>query len=259
MKRKLQRLLVCGLLCIAPPLLAAEVSPNAGAVEGSGTLKDNDGRSGTWSVKAVLKNGNFTGEATISHAGTVFTAPLKTGQSFVENGKCYFGVEKDRTRAAFGGPCTTDSISGRLDGFIPGTGVIVGEMTGKLTFGAAATARSAPKTGTVPTVKLTCAWWETRVTYNAGEMNSRELRPSNMAVLTLSPNGTYRTANTNGTYVREGDHIRLTSGAFKGAVGQLRPDRSGQPAVYFERDENKRPDGVHIVDPATTACTQARQ
>jgi hypothetical protein len=52
--------------------------------------------------------------------------------------------------------------------------------------------------------------------------------------------------------------VRLTSGAFAGAVGQLRPDRSGQPAVYFERDENRRPDGTPIVDIATTACTKAR-
>lgn len=39
---------------------------------------------------------------------------------------------------------------------------------------------------------------------------------------------------------------------------RLRRDRSGQPAVYFERDENRRPNGGHIVDIATTACTTAR-
>jgi hypothetical protein len=76
--------------------------------------------------------------------------------------------------------------------------------------------------------------------------------------LTLSPNGTYRTNSASGSFVREGDRLRLTSGAFAGAVGRLQPDRSGQPAVYFAREENRRANGVHIVDPGRTACTVAR-
>ena len=249
--------ILCGaLFCAQAAYGGGVVTPNAGPVEGQGTLKDNDGRTGTWSVRAVLKEGDFTGEATISLGGLSVTGPLLRGRSYIENGKCYFAFEKDRSRASLGGPCSTDSISGRLDGFLPGQGVFVGEMKGALRFGQASAA--AAPAGVLPVGKLTCAWWETRVTYQAGELNGRELRFSNMATLTLLPGGTYRTANTSGTFVREGARIRLTSGAFSGAVGQLRADRSGEPAVYFERDENRRPNGVHIVDPDTTACTKAR-
>lgn len=237
---------------------AAPVTPNAGAVTGQGTFKDNDGNDGTWSVRAVLKDGDFSGEGTLVIGGVTYTGPLIKGRSYLENGKCYFGFEQDRMRTSFGGPCTTETVEGYIDGFVPGTGTLVGKMTGGLTFGNATAASPASARAVLPTAKLTCAFWETRYTFNAGELNNRELRPSNMAVLTLSPNGTYRTANTSGAFVRKGDTIHLTSGAFKGAVGQLRNDRSGQPAVYFELSENKRPDGVHIVDPATTACTKAR-
>lgn len=232
------------------------VSANAGPLEGRGTLKDGDGRSGVWSVRAELKGGAFTGEASITLGDFSVTAPLKSGGSYVENGKCFFAFDKDRARGTLGGPCTTESISGKFDGFLPGMGTVVGEMTGTLRFGKASAA-AAPK-GELPAGKLTCAWWETRVTYRAGELNSRELRPSNMGTLTLLPGGTYRTNKSSGKFVREGNRIRLTSGAFSGAVGQLRPDNSGQPGVYFERDENKQANGIHIVDPAATACTKAR-
>jgi hypothetical protein len=232
------------------------VPPNAGPMTGQGTLQDSAGRSGQWSVRAVLKDGNFTGEGTLLLEGVTFTGPLIRGRSYVENGKCYFAFEKDRARASLGGPCTMDSLDGKFDGFLPGQGLLVGQAKGSLSFGQGATA--ATPNGVLPTSKLTCAWWETQVTYKVGELNNRQLRNSNMASLTLSPNGTYRTANTTGSFAREGSRIRLTSGAFNGAVGQLRPDRSGAPAVYFERSENQRSNGVHIVDPATTACTKAR-
>lgn len=241
----------------ALPVIAGQViSPNAGPVEGRGTLTGNDGRAGTWSVQAVLKDGNFTGEATLSLDGAGFAAPLLRGRSYVENGKCHFSFERDRARATLGGPCTSDSIEGKLDAFLPGQGGVVGQIKGTLRFGKVQA--ETPQTGTLPAGKLNCAWWETRVTYQTGEINGRELRHSNMATLTLLPGGTYRTANTSGNFVHEGDRIRLTSGAFSGAVGRLRADRSGEPAVYFERDENRREGGVPIVDPATTACTKAR-
>jgi hypothetical protein len=92
----------------------------------------------------------------------------------------------------------------------------------------------------------------------AGDVPHYELRISNMVTLTLSANGTYRTNKADGKFVREGEMIRLTSGSFAGAVGRLVPDRSGEPAVYFERDDNRRPDGIHIVDPARTSCTKPR-
>lgn len=249
------QVVACCVLFAAQPALAAAVTPNAGPVEGRGTLKDSSGRTGNWSVRAVLKDGNFTGEGTVSLGGTSFTGPLLSGRSYLENGKCYFAFERDRARASLGGPCTTETIEGKLDGFLPGDGVIVGETKGTLHFSQGTAVAARP--GALPAGKLTCAWWETEVTYRAGELNGRQLRVSNMATLTLLPGGAYRTANTSGAFVRDGDRIRLTSGAFAGAVGQLRPDRSGAPAVYFERDENRRANGVHLVDAATTACTKA--
>ena len=257
--------LLAVILAAAPAALPAQgappaggvVTPNAGAFTGRGTLTDNDGHAGTWSVDATLKAGVFTGSATVAIAGTRVTAPLHPRRSYLENGKCYFAVEQDRFRIEFGGPCTTKGVAGRMSGFVPGTGSLTGTMTGTLAFGAAA-ARNAFAKGVLPTTKLTCAWME-RIGGNvAGDLPRYELRFSNMATLTLSPTGTYRTANTSGRFVREGDTIRLTSGQFAGAVGRLAPDKSGRPAVYFERDENRRANGVHIVDPARTSCTVAR-
>ena len=93
----------------------------------------------------------------------------------------------------------------------------------------------------------------------ATALGTRELRFSNMGTLMLSPNGTYRTNSTSGRFVRGGgDTIRLVSGQFAGAVGHLQPDKSGRPGVYFERDENRNAQGVHIVDPQRTSCTVAR-
>ena len=253
------------ILAAAPALVLAQsappaggvVTPNAGAFTGRGTLADNDGNAGTWVVDATLKAGVFTGTATIAIARTTVTAPLHPRRSYLENGKCYFAVEKDRFHMEFGGPCTTKGVAGRMGGFVPGTGSLNGTMTGTFAFGAAA-ARNAPAKGVLPTAKLTCAWME-RIGGNvAGDLPRYELRFSNMATLTLSPAGTYRTANTSGRFVRQGDTIKLTSGQFAGAVGRLEPDKSGRPAVYFERDENRRPNGVHIVDPARTSCTVAR-
>lgn len=244
-------------------VFAAEVSaggpvtPNAGSLEGQGSVSGLSEGPAQWAVRGTLKGGNFTGQGTLSLGGTTFTAPLVSGRSYLENGKCYFHFERDRTRVSIGGPCTTDSIAGNLDAFVPGSGVLIGQIKGELRFGSPQAATA--KVGALPTSKLTCAWWDTRVTFKAGEVNSRELRFSNMGTLTLSANGTYRTASSSGTFTREGGGVRLKTGAFAGALGQLRPDRSGQPAVYFEREENKRPNGVHIVDPNTTACTVARK
>ncbi|MBX3593486.1 hypothetical protein [Sphingomonas sp.] len=76
---------------------------------------------------------------------------------------------------------------------------------------------------------------------------------------TLAPDGIYRTASTSGTFAREADTIRLPSGPFAGAVGQLMPDEAREPAVFFERDENRRADGVHIVDPERSSATVPRK
>lgn len=243
----------------APPAGPA-VTPNLGPVTGSGVLTDSGGKSlGTWSVKATLKDGDFTGAATVTIQGATLTLPLKSGRSYVESGKCYFYGEEGRARIDIGGPCTQKGVSGRLSGFIPQNDIfsVTGFMKGTLAFGSGGAAKPAAA-AVLPTNKLTCAWME-RVGGNvAGDLARYELRNSNMATLTLSAAGTYRTASTSGRFTRSGDVIRLTSGQFAGAVGRLQADRSDRPAVYFEIAENRRPNGVHIVDPARTSCTTAR-
>jgi hypothetical protein len=79
-----------------------------------------------------------------------------------------------------------------------------------------------------------------------------------MGFLILSPDGSYRTQNATGRFERRGDAIKLTSGAYAGATGRLRPDNSGAPAVYFELDENRRANGSGIVDPWSTFCVRQR-
>jgi hypothetical protein len=238
---------------------AAPVTPNLGAVHGEGTLTDNDGHQGRWSVDAVLSGGNFTGTGTVVLRGVTVSGALSKGQSYLENGKCYFKIEEGRHRMEFGGPCTTETIEGRSSGFLAGEGVIVGSAKGILRFGRGGAPKGvAAAGGKLPTNKLTCAWME-RIGGNvAGDLARYELRYSNMVTLTLGADGTYRTNKAAGRFVRQGNTIKLTSGAFAGAIGRLEPDRSGLPAVYFERDENKRPNGVHIVDPGRTSCTTAR-
>lgn len=243
----------------AAPPAGGPVTPNLGALTGEGTLTDGSGQPiGSWTIAAELKEGNFSGSGTIRIGTVTLAMPLLPRRSYLENGKCYFAMEQGRARAEIGGPCTTAGVAGALNGFIPQGDLysVNGRMHGTLAFARAAA--KAPARAVLPTAKLTCAWME-RIGGNvAGDLPSYELRFSNMGVLTLTPAGSYRTANTAGRFVREGDRIRLTSGQFAGAVGRLEPDRSGRPAVYFERDENRRPDGVHIVDPARTSCTVAR-
>lgn len=260
------RMLLCSSLLLAPPVFAQAAPPagpplnvNSGAFTGAGQLTDSSGRSiGKWSITATLKGGQFTGSGVAIINGTTAALPLNPRLSYFENGKCYFGLEQGRSHLSLGGPCTANGVSGRLNGFLSegGVGSVTGLMSGTLKFGSAAA--SAPAAGVLPTAKLICAWME-RIGGNFGGQDYHyELRYSNMASLTLNPGGTYRTANTSGNFVRQGNTIRLTSGQFAGAVGHLEPDKSGQPAVYFERDENRRPNGVHIVDPARTSCTVKR-
>ncbi|HXE11942.1 MAG TPA: hypothetical protein VN633_07475 [Bryobacteraceae bacterium] len=108
----------------------------------------------------------------------------------------------------------------------------------------------------LPTAKLACAYRERIGGIVAGDSARYELRYSSMASLTLSSKGTYRTNNASGSFVRQGDTIRFTSGAYEGALGRLRPDRGGEPAVYFELEENRAKNGVPIVDPYTTFCVR---
>jgi hypothetical protein len=252
-------------LALATPALAqtpppgAAVTPNMGSVTGSGSLTNRERQAiGTWSVSAVLKDGHFTGSGSATINGATVKMPLKPGSSYLESGKCYFDMEQGRNRLNIGGPCTSKGVAGTMNGFIAEGEIysVSGYMAGALTF---AKPGAAPAVGVLPTAKLTCAWME-RVGGNVGGQDYHyELRFSNMATLTLSANGTYRTANTSGKFVRgAGDTIRLTTGQFAGAIGHLQPDKSGKPAVYFERDENRNAKGVHIVDPQRTSCTVSR-
>lgn len=243
-------------LLSAPALAGSPVTPNAGAMRGQGSLSDNNGNSGTWQIVAVLKDGDFTGTGRATIGGVVVEGPLTRGGSYLENGKCYFKFEQGRNRVEIGGPCTLTTIEGRLGGFVAGD-LRTGTMRGTLSFGTAARA-AAPGKGVLPMGKLTCAWME-RIGGNvAGDLPRYDLRMSNMVTLTLTADGQYRTNKAMGKFVRDGDSIRLTTGAFAGARGRLTPDRSGVPAVYFEIAENRSANGVHIVDPARTACTKAR-
>jgi hypothetical protein len=241
------------------PAPGKTVTANMGAVTGSGTLTDRDGQPiGTWSVTAVLKAGKFAGSSTVVIKGQTVSLPLIENRSYLENSRCVFYSEQDRTHIELSGPCTSNGIGGFLNAFIPAGEVysVSGYVSGGLAFRAAGVA---PKTGVLPTARLICAWMERMGGVVAGQDYHYELRYSNMGYLQLSPQGTYKTANTSGKWVRSGgDSIRLISGQFAGAVGHLQPDKSGQPAIYFERDENRDARDVHIVDPQRTSCTVKR-
>lgn len=237
-----------------PPLNA-----NMGAFTGSGTLTDRDGRAiGTWSVEARLAAGKFEGNASVTIQGQTFAGVLRPAQSYFANNRCVFDWSEGRARAEISGPCTRNGLGGFLNAFIPAGEVysVSGYALGRFSFAAPG---KAPKAGVLPIVRLTCAWMERMGGVVGGQGYHYELRFSNMGFLQLSPGGTYQTAHTSGRWVRgAGDTIKLTSGQFAGAVGHLQPDNSGQPAVYFERDENRTANDVHIVDPQRTSCTVKR-
>lgn len=246
-----------GIATIAAALLAAGASaapltPSAGGVRVSGTL-DAGGR---YEVQATLKGGSFTGTMRFTLGGQTFTAPLLEKRSYLENGKCYFRAEQGRARAEVGGKCDSNGMEGSYDAFLPGQGMGVGKARGTITLtgGGAATAAA----GQLPTAKLTCAYQDRKFSAKWGEATQYSLAFSNMGSLTLSGHE-YRTARAAGRFERVGaDKIRLASGPWQGALGTLEPDRSGRPAVVFHIEENRRSDGVHIVDPYTTRCTEAR-
>ncbi len=235
------------------------INANMGAFTGSGTLTDRDGKAiGTWSVEGRLAAGKFEGTGSVTIQGQTFAGTLRPAQSYFANNRCVFDWSEGRARAEISGPCTSNGLGGYLNAFIP-TGEVYsvsGYALGNFKFGAPG---KALKAGIVPTARLTCAWMERMGGVVAGQDFHYELRFSNMGFLQLSPAGTYQTAHTSGRWVRRaGDTIKLTTGQFAGALGHLQPDNSGQPAVYFERDENRTANDVHIVDPQRTSCTVKR-
>jgi hypothetical protein len=253
----LRLMLPLAALLITMPALAAPLGPNTGPVSVTGTASDHDGNKGSFSIEAVLKDGNFTGTGHLAVGKTAVDGPLNSKLSYFENGKCYFRWEAGRARAAISGACDNAALTGgRLESFSPDDGSKNGEAEGRVMAGGGATVKPAA-TSALPTAKLTCAYTDRRIGV-AGASTQYSLAFSNMVSLTLTPAGGYRTAKGGGNFSRSGDKIHLAGGPFDGAVGTLEADRSGAPAVVFHIEENRRPSGVHVVDPYTTRCTQAR-
>lgn len=247
-------ILAAAVWLLAPGAQAAPLTPASGALTVNGSM---DGI-GSFTIQATLQGGNFTGNASFEIGGQTLAAALLPTRSYFENGKCYFRIENNRARAELGGPCDSNQFSGRFESFIPGQGMQGGNFKGQVRL-AAQPAPVAPSGNTLPGGKLTCAYNEALRSFKLGETTQYQLRYSNMPSLTLSANGSYRAGSqSGGSFVREGQQIRLTSGPWSGALGTLEPDRSGQPAVVFYIDQNRRANGVHIVDPYTTRCTSPR-
>lgn len=250
---------IVGLAAIgfATAVQAAPLTPNSGALQATGSVTDGSGQQGQFAVRATLKGGNFTGSGRLTIGGQTVDGALIPGRSYLENGQCHFYFESGRSRAEVGGRCDSTTLTGKYEAFIPGEGLQLGTMTGRIALGTPSAA--APDAGSLPTGKLTCAYNDRRLAAGFGETTQYSVAFSNMVSLTLNPAGTYVAGSGGGgRFVRSGDRIRLTTGTWAGAVGVLEPDRSGAPAVVFRLDENRRPNGVHIVDPQTTRCTKAR-
>lgn len=259
------RLVLCGaLLAIglaAAPVLAADLSPNSGAITFRGTLLSSDGDAGEYAIEASLAGGNFTGRGAVAIAGQYLEGDLVERLSFLENGWCALRIEQGRTRFELLGRCNDESFgasgSGSFDSFFDGGVMLRGEVAGSVVLGGAPAEVASAGTRTIPSDKLTCAWQEMHFSADPDVPNDYQIAYSMMVTLTLSPDGTYRTAASQGTYAVADNKVMLLSGAFAGAVGTLEPDRSGRPAVVFYKAENRGPDGIQRIDPETTHCTLA--
>ncbi|MFD2366001.1 hypothetical protein [Pseudoduganella sp. GCM10020061] len=238
---------------------AAPLTPNSGPLAVSGELAEGGSAIGRFDVQALLKDGNFTGAATVTVDGSSVSGPLLANRSYLENGRCYFRVENGRARAEISGRCDSAGLEGRFETFIPGLGLKTGISRAAFTLAGGESATAPAASGKLPGGKLTCAFNEPKVSFKWGEPTQYSLQYSNMVSLTLDAGGTYAAGSgKGGRYTRQGGKIRLESGPWAGAIGSLENDRSGTPAVVFHIEENRRADGVHLVDPYTTRCTRAR-
>lgn len=246
--------LLLGLACTGGGATAAPLVPSGGALMLEGSLEG----VGRYEIRAVLQAGSFTGSARLLLAdGRTIEAPLVERQSYLENGTCHLRFEQGRLRGEIHGKCDSRAIDGSFETFVPGQGLATGRSSG--TVGLLGGGATTAEPGALPTAKLVCAYQDRRFSAKAGEATQYSLAYSGMGSLQME-GGSYRAGSGGGgSFERVGsDRIRLTSGPWSGAVGSLEPDRSGRPAVVFHVDENRRPDGVHIVDPHTTRCTEAR-
>jgi hypothetical protein len=250
------------LLASAAAAGAAPLTPNTGALAMAGTVTGYGNAPGKFTVQAVLRQGNFTGTGSLEIGGQVVSGPLVEKRSYLENGKCYFRFENGRAHAGISGKCDSAGLDGRFEAFLPTGDMNAGPAKASVTLGGGAPSGGAPvaeQAGRVPTGKLMCAFNEPKIGIKMGELTEYTLRYSNMVSLTLAPGGSYAAGkSTRGSYVVQGGKVRLTSGTWAGAVGTLENDRSGAPAVVFHIEDNRRADGVHIVDPYTTRCTAPR-
>lgn len=233
---------------------AGQVNPNAGPVSGDGVLNDHDGNKGTWRLNADLRGGAFTGTAEMVLGGKPMSVTLKN--AYYENGSCIFRGENGRNRFELRGKCSPTQFGpGTVNGYYDMDRQFNGEFSGTLRWGKVAARPAAA--GVVPSAKLMCGMRERVGGVVAGDLPRYEMRPSSMVSLTLA-GGVYRTRNASGNYTVSGNRIRLTSGVYAGAVGELRADSSGEPAVYFSVEENRARNGTPIVDPWNTACARQR-
>lgn len=249
--------LVAGLaLGTATSAFAAPLSPNQGSVTITGTLEQTDGAGGAFDIQAVLNDGDFSGAAKVTIAGEVVEGALYKGRSYFENGRCIFYVESGRSRAEVRGPCDTTRFGaqgGTFDVWSPGSGGRVGKAEGRIVVGAPG--RTA-QTGVLPTSRLACVYQEINASFTPGQATQLGQIISQGA-LTLRPAGTYvaGASGTPGRFTKSGNKLRFTSGPWAGAVATLEPDRSGQPSLTFDREENK---SAGRVLPQTIRCTQRR-
>ncbi len=244
-------ILLAGLVALP---VYAQLNPNGGAFSAKGVLNDHDGNRGEWAAQGALKGGAFQGQMAMVLGGKAMKVSMD--QAYVENGFCVLRGVDGRNRFELRGKCSPTSFGpGVAKGYFDGDRDFTGEFSGTIQFGAAA--RVPAKAGIVPTGKLMCIYRERVGGVVAGDIGTRMSRPSAMVSLTLS-GGHYQTRNGGGAYTVRGDRVRLTSGPFAGAVGELRADNSGAPAVYFNVEDNRAANGRPIVDPWTTACATQR-
>ena len=256
----MQGIRCCPLRAVLPLVLsawgvqAAPLTPASGALTVSGRLGD----SGRFEIRANLAGGNFHGNATFEIDGQTLSAPLLPKRSYLENGQCHFRIESGPARAELGGPCDSVGLRGRFESFVPGQGMRSGGVQGQVML-ATQSVSAEGSSNALPAGKLSCAYMEPVRSFKLGETTQYLLRWSNLVSLTLSSDGHYRAgASASGEFVRQNGAIRLISGPWIGALARLETDRSGQASVVFYIDQNRRPDGVHIVDPYTTRCSKSR-
>jgi hypothetical protein len=256
MPTRIIRAALAALLLVGTAALAQQLSPNAGSFVGEGQLNDHDGNKGTWLANGALREGRFTGTMSVVLGGKRLTVTLQPGPAYLENGFCVLKGENGRNRVELRGKCDRSKFGpGTIAGYFDRDRSFNGEFSGRLAWGGAVPASTAE---VLPTARLNCGFRERVGGVVAGQLADYENRPSLMGFLSLTPDGTYRTQNGTGGFRRNGDTIRFTSGSYAGALGRLRPDNSGEAAIYFSLDENRRANGTPIVDPWSTFCVHAR-